>query len=133
MLEAFPKKSGRKVVYYGPEQSGKSTNLDIIFGQAPEENRSQLFSLNTDDSPPLFYDYLKLSLDNILQRDSKFELYTFPGKATQSLPGQATYHAIQRKLLADVDGLVFVFDSQTKKLLPSAYHNQSCLQHGIYP
>jgi signal recognition particle receptor subunit beta len=78
-----------KVVYYGPPQSGKTTNL---------------VSLNTAQDRTLFFDLLPFSLGTVSGYDFKVQLYT--------VPGQVQYNATRRVVLAGADAVVFVADSQ---------------------
>ena len=97
-----------KLVYYGPPLSGKTTNLEQIHGQVPEQKRSDLVSVKTREDRTLFFDFMQMELNEIKGLKPKFKLYTVPGQ---------TYYAATRKLvLKDVDGVVFVADSSAKRL-----------------
>jgi len=79
-----------KIVYYGPGRSGKTTNLQHIYSQLPEERKGKMVSLATETDRTLFFDFLPLDLG------------TISGFATLVLQG--------------VDGVVFVADSQARQL-----------------
>ena len=51
-----------KVVYYGPAQSGKTTNLEQIHRLTDPEGNNRLISLNTAQDRTLFFDLLPFSL-----------------------------------------------------------------------
>ena len=51
-----------KVVYYGPPQSGKTTNLEQIHRISDPEGANRLISLNTAQDRTLFFDLLPFSL-----------------------------------------------------------------------
>jgi signal recognition particle receptor subunit beta len=93
-----------KVVYYGPPQSGKTTNLDQIHRISDPEGSNRLISLNTAQDRTLFFDLLPFSLGTVSGYDFKVQLYT--------VPGQVQYNATRRVVLAGADAVVFVADSQ---------------------
>ncbi|MGH9536205.1 MAG: GTP-binding protein [Terriglobales bacterium] len=97
-----------KLVYYGPGLGGKTTNLQYIFGQVPQERRSQMLSLATEGDRTLFFDFLPLELGEVRGYHTRFHLYT--------VPGQLFYTASRKLLLRNVDGVVFVADSQEPRL-----------------
>jgi signal recognition particle receptor subunit beta len=93
-----------KVVYYGPAQSGKTTNLEQIHRLTDPESANRLISLNTAQDRTLFFDLLPFSLGAVSGYDFKIQLYT--------VPGQVQYNATRRVVLAGADAVVFVADSQ---------------------
>jgi signal recognition particle receptor subunit beta len=93
-----------KVVYYGPPQSGKTTNLEQIHRISDPEGTNRLISLNTAQDRTLFFDLLPFSLGSVSGYDFKIQLYT--------VPGQVQYNATRRVVLAGADAVVFVADSQ---------------------
>lgn len=97
-----------KIVYYGPGLSGKTTNLQVIHGKAPENTRGKLISLATEADRTLYFDFLPINIGSINGFAAKFQLYT--------VPGQVYYNATRKLVLRGVDGVVFVGDSQADKL-----------------
>src|SRR3954462_1273901 len=97
-----------KVVYYGPGRSGKTTNLQYIFGRVPESRRGRMVSLATQTDRTLFFDFLPLDLGTISGFTTKFQLYT--------VPGQSYYAATRKLVLQGADGIVFVADSQARRV-----------------
>ena len=97
-----------KLVYYGPGLGGKTTNLQYIFGQVPGDHRSQMISLATEGDRTLFFDFLPLELGEVRGYKTRFHLYT--------VPGQVFYSASRKLILRNVDGVVFVADSQAQRL-----------------
>ena len=97
-----------KVVYYGPAQSGKTTNLEQIHRLTDPEGNNRLISLNTAQDRTLFFDLLPFSLGAVSGYDFKVQLYT--------VPGQVQYNATRRVVLAGADAVVFVADSQNAAL-----------------
>jgi signal recognition particle receptor subunit beta len=93
-----------KVVYYGPAQSGKTTNLEQIHRLTDPGGTNRLISLNTAQDRTLFFDLLPFSLGAVSGYDFKVQLYT--------VPGQVQYNATRRVVLAGADAVVFVADSR---------------------
>ena len=93
-----------KIVYYGPGRSGKTTNLQHIHAQLPEQRRGRMVSLATEADRTLFFDYLPLDLGAISGFQVRFQLYT--------VPGQVYYDSTRKLVLQGADGVVFVADSQ---------------------
>jgi signal recognition particle receptor subunit beta len=93
-----------KVVYYGPAQSGKTTNLEQIHRLTDPSGTNRLISLNTAQDRTLFFDLLPFSLGAVAGYDFKVQLYT--------VPGQVQYNATRRVVLAGADAVVFVADSR---------------------
>src|SRR5438093_393568 len=97
-----------KVVYYGPAQSGKTTNLEHIHRLTDPAGNNRLISLNTAQDRTLLFDLLPFSLGAISGYDFKVQLYT--------VPGQVQYNATRRVVLAGADAVVFVADSRKSVL-----------------
>jgi signal recognition particle receptor subunit beta len=97
-----------KVVYYGPPQSGKTTNLEQIHRLTDPAGLNRLISLNTAQDRTLFFDLLPFSLGAVGGYDFKVQLYT--------VPGQVQYNATRRVVLSGADAVVFVADSQRELL-----------------
>jgi hypothetical protein len=93
-----------KVVYYGPAQSGKTTNLEWIHRRTDPDGTHRLISLNTAQDRTLFFDLLPFSLGAVSGYDFQVQLYT--------VPGQVQYNATRRVVLAGADAVVFVADSR---------------------
>jgi mutual gliding-motility protein MglA len=93
-----------KIVYYGPGRSGKTTNLQYIHAQVPDERKGRMVSLATEMDRTLFFDFLPLDLGTISGFQTRFQLYT--------VPGQVYYDATRKLVLKGADGVVFVADSQ---------------------
>jgi signal recognition particle receptor subunit beta len=97
-----------KIVYYGPGRSGKTTNLQYVYGRVPEDRRGRMVSLATHTDRTLFFDFLPLELGTISGFSTRFQLYT--------VPGQVYYNATRKLVLQGADGVVFVGDSQARQL-----------------
>jgi len=99
-----------KIVYYGPPQGGKTTNLEKVHAEvdAAPDAKGKLTSLATNSDRTLFFDFLPLETTVIRGFKTKFQLFT--------VPGQVIYNTTRQLVLRGVDGLVFVADSQYEKM-----------------
>jgi CheY-like chemotaxis protein/signal recognition particle receptor subunit beta len=102
------KEVAAKLVYYGPAQCGKTTNLTWIHENVPFIVKGKLLSLSTDSDRTLFFDFLPVELGTIRGMRTRLQLYT--------VPGQVFYEATRRMLLKGADAVVFVADSQVSML-----------------
>jgi mutual gliding-motility protein MglA len=100
-----------KIVYYGPSLGGKTTNLKWVYKatQASNPNTSDLmeFDVGTPERTR-FFDFLPLDVGEIRGLKVRFHLY--------SVPGQVIYDASRRLLLKNLDGIIFVADSQMDRM-----------------
>jgi signal recognition particle receptor subunit beta len=97
-----------KVVYYGPGLGGKTTNLEQIHKRSNPAHRGKLVSLNTESERTLFFDLLPVDLGKFRGYDVRLHLCT--------VPGQIAFDQTRRLVLRNVDGIVFVVDSQADRL-----------------
>jgi mutual gliding-motility protein MglA len=97
-----------KLVYYGPGLSGKTTNLEYIYGAIPQTNRGKMVSMKTKTERTLFFDFLPIDLGELSGFKTRFLLYT--------VPGQVYYNATRKLVLKGVDAIVFVADSKRGKM-----------------
>jgi len=97
-----------KIVYYGTSLGGKTTNLRSIYARLAGDRKGQMMSLATDLDQTIFFDFLPVDVGQIKGWKLRYHLYT--------VPGQVYYNASRKLVLRNVDGLVFVVDSQTERL-----------------
>jgi mutual gliding-motility protein MglA len=97
-----------KLVYYGPGLGGKTTNLDYIHAHSKPEHRGKLLSLASESERTLFFDLLPIDLGKFKTYSIRLHLCT--------VPGQVAYDRTRRLILRNVDGVVFVVDSQPAQL-----------------
>ncbi len=97
-----------KVVYYGPGLGGKTTNLDYIHSHSKPEHRGKLISLASESERTLFFDLLPVDLGKFKGYSIRLHLCT--------VPGQVAYDRTRKLVLRNVDGVVFVVDSQPGQL-----------------
>ena len=97
-----------KIVYYGPGLCGKTTNLQYIHGNLPDQVKGKMLSLATKTDRTLFFDFLPIDLGDIRGMKTRVQLYT--------VPGQVFYNETRKLVLKGADGIVFVADSQDAML-----------------
>ena len=97
-----------KIVYCGPALCGKTTNVQTIHNKLAPHQRGEMVSLATKDDRTLFFDFLPIELGNVKGFKTRFHIYT--------VPGQVYYALTRRAVLTNVDGVVFVADSQKDKM-----------------
>jgi hypothetical protein len=97
-----------KIVYYGPSLGGKTTNLQWVYQQTTQDQKSKLVELSTDVERTLFFDFLPLNIGEIRGYRTRFHLYT--------VPGQVIYDASRKLILKGLDGVIFVADAQKDRM-----------------
>ena len=97
-----------KIVYYGPSLSGKTSSLQYIHSRTRPDRRGELISLKTREDRTLYFDYMQFEMGEISGLKPRFNIYT--------VPGQVYYRGTRKLVLKGVDGIVFVADSQIKRL-----------------
>jgi signal recognition particle receptor subunit beta len=96
-----------KIVYYGPAQSGKTTNVVNVHSRLPEAFRGPLRSIDTEDERTLFFDFMPVQEIEVGGWAIRFHLYT--------VPGQKDYVRTRRAILGGADGIVFVADASPEQ------------------
>ncbi len=97
-----------KIVYYGPAQSGKTTNLASVRTRTPDTIHGSLTTIATDTHRTLFFDFLPLNLGKVAGIHTKMNLYGVPWLENQN--------AVRMLVLEGVDGIVFVADRVSSRL-----------------
>ncbi len=89
-----------KVVYFGPELSGKTTTLQAIAAGVPPETRGRLESIASESARTIFSDSLPIDFGELYGLRLHWHLYTVPGQPRLAGPREA--------VLQGADGVVFV-------------------------
>jgi len=97
-----------RIVYCGPSESGKTTNLEVLSRMLPLHAQRKLVQLATDTQRTLYFDLLSLELAMSSDLTVRLELFT--------VPGQSFYVNARRRILREADGIVFVADSRRRRL-----------------
>ena len=92
-----------KIVYCGPPEGGKTTNLHYIHRRLDPHLRGDLVSIATEQNRTICFDFLSVNATEIAGYRTRFQLYTAPGQEILADPRSA--------VLAGTDGVVFVADS----------------------
>lgn len=97
-----------KIVYFGSSLAGKSTNVKKLYEMLRERGivKGDMISMETDEQRTLFVEMFISSI-NIEGIDLEIK--------TLTTPGQFRLHPLRKVILKDVDGLVFVVDSQKER------------------
>jgi signal recognition particle receptor subunit beta len=97
-----------RIVYCGPSESGKTTNLEALSRLLPSHSLHKLLQLATETQRTLSFDLLSLELAIGSDAPLRIELFT--------VPGQSFYLNARRRILREADGIVFVADSRRLRL-----------------
>ena len=88
-----------KLVYYGPAQSGKTTNLLRLHDLLAPELKGEIMTMETKDDRTLFFDLLPLGFRAPSGLLIKFRLFT--------VPGQIAHDGTRKAVLSRADGQDF--------------------------
>ena len=97
-----------RIVYCGPSESGKTTNLEALSRLLPSHALHKLHQLATETQRTLYFDLLSLQLSIGADAPLRIELFT--------VPGQSFYVNARRRILREADGIVFVADCRRQRL-----------------
>lgn len=96
-----------QAVYVGPGLSGKTTNLTVLAGMLPA---TRLTTFQTANERTAFFDELPVRIPLPGGWHAAFRVQTVPGQ------GHAQYRRARRMLLASPDVVVFVADSDPRRM-----------------
>ena len=102
-----------KIVYYGPALSGKTTNLQKLHQLLADDSRGEMVTLDTQDDRTLYFDFLPVEFGTEGDYLIKLKLFT--------VPGQVMHRSTRRVVLAGVDAVAFIADSQRDAASANAY------------
>jgi signal recognition particle receptor subunit beta len=97
-----------RIVFWGAEGTGKTTNLEAIFAKLRPDHRGELRSVPTAFDPTVSYEELPIELGNIAGVRTQIQLVAVPGGPEQA--------PTRKQLLDEVDGIVLVVDSQSDRI-----------------
>jgi mutual gliding-motility protein MglA len=97
-----------KIVYCGPPEGGKTSNLEYIHRRLDAHHRGDLVSISTGQNRTICFDFLPVHAMEIAGYRTRFQLYT--------VPGQEVLADTRQTVLAGADGVVFVADSTPGRL-----------------
>jgi signal recognition particle receptor subunit beta len=92
-----------KIVYFGPELSGKTTTLRAIAAGVPPDTCGNFRAIASESARTIFSDSLTIDFGSRLGFRLHWHLYSVPGQPRSAGPRAAVLHG--------ADGVVFVADS----------------------
>lgn len=106
-----------KIIYFGPEGSGKTENLRSLYRQMTPDGSGGILEFEEAAGPTRFFDFLPVSLGHIRDFHVKIHLFT--------LPANPMYDSVRQLILKGVDGFVFVADSRVESMTQniSSFHD----------
>lgn len=107
-----------KLVYCGPPEGGKTTNLHYIHRRLDPHLRGDLVSIATEQNRTICFDYLPIHSVEIEGYQTRFQLYT--------VPGQDVLEETRKNVLAGADGVIFVADSAPNRFEANLLAFESC-------
>lgn len=110
-----------KLVYYGPAQGGKTTNLMRLHDSLSPELLGEIQILETQNDRTLFFDLLPLGFRAASGLLVKFRLFT--------VPGQVAHDGTRKAVLSRADGIVFVADSERSQETNNAESFQGLVEN----
>ncbi|MBD3198206.1 MAG: hypothetical protein GF317_24365 [Candidatus Lokiarchaeota archaeon] len=96
-----------KIVYWGPGESGKTTNFLRLKEKFSEEKITKGYSIETNDGRTLWQDSLFLSFEATINRQ-EYNIIVHIVTCT----GQERFLSTREYVLEGADGVIFVADSQ---------------------
>ena len=96
-----------KIVYCGPQGSGKTANTKFIYRKLKREHRGELRTAYARKDKNAPYEFLPVSLGAVRGFETSIHLHTWPG-------GDA-FSDERRQVLEGVDGVVFVADLRPER------------------
>ena len=96
-----------RIVYWGVEGAGKTTSLQAIAAKLRADHRGKLRAVPTGLDPSVHYDVLPIELGSVAGVRTRFEIVGVPGAPEQG--------PTRKRLLDQVDGVVFVVDAQPER------------------
>jgi signal recognition particle receptor subunit beta len=97
-----------RIVYWGVQGSGKSTNLRAIHAKLRPDHRGRLEQIPTRLDPSVSYERLPIELGEIAGVRTRIQIVAVPG-APEAAP-------TRKALLDRVDGIVFVVDAGSQHI-----------------
>jgi signal recognition particle receptor subunit beta len=97
-----------RVVYWGIEGCGKSSNLRAVYAKLRPDHRSEVREVPTRFDPSVSYEVLPIELGEIAGVRTRLQIIAVPGPRDQA--------PTRKQLLDRVDGVVLVLDATPERL-----------------
>ncbi|MEE2679465.1 MAG: ADP-ribosylation factor-like protein [Myxococcota bacterium] len=92
-----------RIVYWGVQGAGKTTNLRTAHTRLRPDHRGQVREIASRLDAAIQHEELPITLGEVAGTRTQIEMVT--------VPGRADHRAVREELLQDVDGVVFVVDA----------------------
>ena len=96
-----------RILYWGAEGAGKSTNLHAAFAKLRPDHRGEIKQVPTRIDPTVGYEVLPIALGEIAGVRTQLEMVAVPGDHEQG--------PTRKQLLDQVDGVVLVVDARSDR------------------
>ncbi len=96
-----------KIVFYGPSEAGKTTNIEFIHRKLKREHRGDLKVTEVGSDEKTAYEFLAVTLGTVRGYSTSIHIYTVPG-GDQNVE-------LRRQILDGTDGIVFVADLRPER------------------
>ncbi len=107
-----------KIVYCGPPEGGKTSNLEYLHRRLDPAMRGDLVSIATERNRTICFDFLPIHETDIAGYRTRFQIY--------AVPGQKILAETRTQVLAGADGIVFVADSSPERIKANLEAWQGC-------
>ena len=97
-----------RIVYWGVEGAGKTTNLNAVYSKLRPDHRGDLREVPTRLDPSVCYEILPIELGDVAGVRTQIQIVALPGTPEQA--------PTRKQLLDQVDGIVVVIDSQRERI-----------------
>jgi signal recognition particle receptor subunit beta len=110
MAESKPENAlvNARIVFWGVDGSGKTANLQAIHAKLRPDHRGEMRDVSTALDPTVTFEELPIELGEIAGVRTQIRLIAVPG-------GPEQQHT-RKQILDEVNGIVFVVDSQRERL-----------------
>jgi hypothetical protein len=110
MAESNPESAlvNARIVFWGIDGSGKTANLQAIHAKLRPDHRGEMRDVSTPLDPTVTFEELPIELGEIAGVRTQIRLVAVPG-------GPEQQHT-RKQILDEVNGIVFVVDSQRERL-----------------
>ena len=92
-----------KMVYYGPPESGKTTNIKHLHQQVAQSRLGQMMTLATATDRTVFFDFLSFEMGTMSKWKVFMNIY--------SVPGHESCRSTRKLLLRGADGIIFTLSA----------------------
>lgn len=96
-----------KIVYFGPDEAGKTTNLEFIHRKLKRDHRGEIKTSHVGNDKSATYEFLAVTLGAVRGYSTSIHIYT--------VPNGPSHREMRRQILDGTDGIVFVADLRPER------------------